>query len=363
MSTGTGNSFVFPVRSLLSGNILPAAQEEPPPADNQSSRRRRIRNLRGLGAGLVPSPNFTHYPGDDAAPEPLASFVTAPVLVPSKIVPNHQTTSPTGDNGNLSDPDSLYTATAGTGSPPPESSPRHQPTNFFQATSDIFSDSAANLELFPPSRRPQLDTPVDMSDTSIVHLTPTRNTSRSAQSQGTPTHSGSSQHTSDFCSTNYSSCSSSQYARSTPQSLYGSSSHVDDLDGVGPSLSVYIEGSLAPQLPSSSSVNSDSDVHEMGRSGSTSGYPSNEDPLVTFRFEHLEDCDGHHVVIGREGKLSRCEDEVHTSTLYILSFQTELTASLRFLAHKDSRFCAGVWCARCRAGRHRWRQACRASSL
>lgn len=31
---------------------------------------------------------------------------------------------------------------------------------------------------------------------------------------------------------------------------------------------------------------------------------------MTFRFEHKEDEDGHHVVTGREGKLTRCEDEV-----------------------------------------------------
>jgi hypothetical protein len=34
------------------------------------------------------------------------------------------------------------------------------------------------------------------------------------------------------------------------------------------------------------------------------------DPLVTFRFQHAEDEHGNHVVIGREGKLERCEDEV-----------------------------------------------------
>ena len=32
-------------------------------------------------------------------------------------------------------------------------------------------------------------------------------------------------------------------------------------------------------------------------------------PVVTMRFEHQEDEDGHHVLVGREGKLMRCEDE------------------------------------------------------
>ncbi|KAI0320183.1 hypothetical protein OF83DRAFT_1053619 [Amylostereum chailletii] len=52
-----------------------------------------------------------------------------------------------------------------------------------------------------------------------------------------------------------------------------------------------------------------------GNRGSNSGTAStdsqniSEDPYVTFRFEHKEDDDGHHVVVGREGKLTRCEDE------------------------------------------------------
>ncbi|KAA1473801.1 hypothetical protein DENSPDRAFT_903583 [Dentipellis sp. KUC8613] len=39
-----------------------------------------------------------------------------------------------------------------------------------------------------------------------------------------------------------------------------------------------------------------------------SSNPTSED-YVTFRFKHKEDVDGHHVVVGREGKLTRCEDE------------------------------------------------------
>jgi hypothetical protein len=32
-------------------------------------------------------------------------------------------------------------------------------------------------------------------------------------------------------------------------------------------------------------------------------------PVITMRFEDREDEDGHHVMIGREGKLTKCEDE------------------------------------------------------
>ena len=36
-------------------------------------------------------------------------------------------------------------------------------------------------------------------------------------------------------------------------------------------------------------------------------------PIITFRFEHSTTNDGHHVVVGREGKLQRCEDEPITT--------------------------------------------------
>lgn len=38
-----------------------------------------------------------------------------------------------------------------------------------------------------------------------------------------------------------------------------------------------------------------------------------DEPIVTFRFEHSQNQDGHHVVVGREGRLRRCEDEPITT--------------------------------------------------
>ncbi|KEP47962.1 putative phytochrome-like histidine kinase [Rhizoctonia solani 123E] len=45
------------------------------------------------------------------------------------------------------------------------------------------------------------------------------------------------------------------------------------------------------------------------RAVSTSGLSEESQELVTVRFQHVEDEDGHHVVVGREGRLTRCEDE------------------------------------------------------
>ncbi|WVF66288.1 hypothetical protein IAT40_001028 [Kwoniella sp. CBS 6097] len=49
--------------------------------------------------------------------------------------------------------------------------------------------------------------------------------------------------------------------------------------------------------------------------GIESGVTSDDgaEPIVTFRFEHVATDDGHHVVVGREGKLQRCEDEPITT--------------------------------------------------
>ncbi|WVQ80993.1 hypothetical protein IAT38_003100 [Cryptococcus sp. DSM 104549] len=37
------------------------------------------------------------------------------------------------------------------------------------------------------------------------------------------------------------------------------------------------------------------------------------EPITTFRFEHVATDDGHHIVVGREGELKRCEDEPITT--------------------------------------------------
>lgn len=62
------------------------------------------------------------------------------------------------------------------------------------------------------------------------------------------------------------------------------------------------------------SVASLRDSSEVATAASASGPPSEPDePVVTFRFEHVATDDGHHVVVGREGMLQRCEDEPITT--------------------------------------------------
>ncbi len=66
---------------------------------------------------------------------------------------------------------------------------------------------------------------------------------------------------------------------------------------------------------------------------------SSEEPLFTVRFQAMQDEHGHHVVLGREGKLTRCEDEAR-SFYSLISSKTE-----QFIADSNSRCCPRLWCA------------------
>lgn len=81
------------------------------------------------------------------------------------------------------------------------------------------------------------------------------------------------------------------------------------------------EGSPAP-------FNRQSKVLETGSSSNSSSGASSDavEGRITVRFKHVEDENGHHVITGREGTLSKCEDEVkfmisfcHTPDSHLLS--------------------------------------------
>lgn len=55
------------------------------------------------------------------------------------------------------------------------------------------------------------------------------------------------------------------------------------------------------------------DSSEMATASNDEILSEPEEPIVTFRFEHVATDDGHHVVVGREGILQRCEDEPITT--------------------------------------------------
>jgi hypothetical protein len=71
-----------------------------------------------------------------------------------------------------------------------------------------------------------------------------------------------------------------------------------------------------------------------------SSHPSG--PVVTMRFEHQEDEDGHHVLVGRESTLTRCEDEA-SSLVQLLVYM----ANTDFLAYSYTRRRARIWRPHC----------------
>lgn len=78
----------------------------------------------------------------------------------------------------------------------------------------------------------------------------------------------------------------------TSQSMLGSG-----IGGRSSSTSFNRSSQSQSQTDFSGSANEDSSV-------------TSDEPLVTFRFKHAQDENGHHVIIGREGKLQKCDDEV-----------------------------------------------------
>lgn len=70
-----------------------------------------------------------------------------------------------------------------------------------------------------------------------------------------------------------------------------------------------LQGSL-PSPPAFSSASRTSDPSSGNRSTGESISSGSDGPQITFRYEHVEDEHGHHLVVGREGTLTKCEDEV-----------------------------------------------------
>jgi hypothetical protein len=73
-------------------------------------------------------------------------------------------------------------------------------------------------------------------------------------------------------------------------------------------------GASGPESSECATASGEGDDDDQYEDGNDSKVESEEEePIVTFRFEHSENSDGHHVVVGREGKLRRCEDEPITT--------------------------------------------------
>ncbi|KAJ6557231.1 hypothetical protein DFH09DRAFT_1280009 [Mycena vulgaris] len=244
-------------RSASDSSATPPSSASPP----ASSRRRRHRSS-------VIS-NFRHFPAEDSAPNLRRTFIASPSTnyVPDPFAVFSPSTS-------VAEVASLSPKQRFSQGPPQES--RARPKQF--PVSD---------DPLPPEEVPDAPIPWNPSLYGLVHLpplppTPPRSDQGSAVTPG------------------------SLKTSPGPSSLSGSSSQ-----HTGPKT----DEAQRSQSPHSSLSNAASgavseDVSNVSGSASMSGSDVTDgSQFLTVRFKHVQDEHGHHVILGREGKLARCEDE------------------------------------------------------
>ncbi|KDQ62269.1 hypothetical protein JAAARDRAFT_30166 [Jaapia argillacea MUCL 33604] len=347
-------SFIYPIRSLLSGRIQPAADalQSIPPTLASAGRSSSSDNIsgkhsfRGKAADVLhglclvrkgsfdsaqsmaplcsPTPGVSQPLSEDMQSQLVAASSFAETRQPRKSPPNFRH-YPGEDGGGDSYPFSprFYNAppqdtaspskgpffTAGPTGEPIQYTPHQEendvygsrhPPQFSEAAADIFASSISTADLGPDTH--QTRQPFNLSEKGIVHLGP-------VSSDGSNDSGSSRAATSGGRSESRSGMGSALGSNPVSSSRRGSASPFGG-DGSAPARSVSDEAprsdaytSPGMGFPQRSSMGSSG----ASRSGVSSGGSS--EPNVTFRFEHKEDENGHHIVVGREGKLTTCEDE------------------------------------------------------
>ena len=300
-----GSSFVYPTRTLL-GNIQPSSSNDAPPSQEGAtspplatspptsppltrantislgeSIQESIRRAEAEAANAKPkrrkrrarSPNYRDFPAAGSSSGP-RTFIAAP--------------QPRSAEAAAADDDAREAYDA-----------RHPPGLSMLAQGGPAFRSPPG----PVTSRGERDpSPVHVTDPGIVHLPPREMTSAAGSGD---------------------SGRSRRSIREGTEAASGTAGSGGDA-GSSPVTGVSAE----PSRPVSTGVNSGSSGHASSQNGeplgsgdgpagdsSGTGYSSSAgEPYVTFRFEHSQDGNGHHVVVGREGKLLRCEDEVRTFT-------------------------------------------------
>ncbi len=164
-----------------------------------------------------------------------------------------------------------------------EYDPRH-PEPFSSAGASVLAASYKNPLLMKPHST-HASKPLDFSKTGIVHLPPLPSSGSEHSSPTRPSVS------------------------SRQASKLSSDNSVSNSDRSRPALQFP-----APQDTSMTGSGTDSDSDSQVRQGSPalmSSGSSSRDELVTHRFQSITNEHGHHVITGREGVLTRCEDEVY----------------------------------------------------
>lgn len=231
--------------------------------DQKSSRREHKR-----------APNFIDYPRDQ---DPLAprTFVSGLVSPPAETSRLGTLPGPMGepipfDPKQLSDDADDYI---------------RSPRDLSEVAADAFA--VAIEDAVPPASPMTADKPMfsNFSQSGIVHLAP-------IERDGSPksrTHSAGS---------NSGSGSGAATSRAGTSKFSGGGSSTSNQSEV-----VQMPSTRSTRPPSASSGSANAS------SQSTSEGSSSEGPHITFRYQHVEDENGHHLIVGREGTLTQCEDE------------------------------------------------------
>lgn len=239
--------------------------------------------------------NYRHYPADD--PTLPQSFSMALSRPPPEFSPSPElTNNPEGDVYGMQHPLPLVASAALAATSPSllPAPPPPQAEAIYEQLALANDPEAESLELTPAV--PLNDSPSDdhgqpfnLSEYGLVHLPPLP-TSGAANSGTDSEYPGSS-------------------TKGSSEQFYSVGSHSVDTDSSNPAKK---RRRLLDSRQNSSNPSSSSNVAGSNDSGSLSNR-SSEEPIVTFQFQHVEDENGHHVVVGREGQLQRCEDEpIHT---------------------------------------------------
>lgn len=279
----SSNSYVYPVRSLLTGvhapmtsNAAASDSKDGPDAHHQKAPQRRLSTLQDRQGGedayefsdasykgKLPV-NFRDFPGED---DNRLSFATNPLQ---------------NCNTSALDPPSSKIIEGPTGEPVPYI-PDKSDSGFSVRPEPI---SAVAAVAMADGGYPASDTESSRSsivNSGLVHLAPIRSEDINSSTSMLRAASG-----------------SREYRHGSTGGSLSSNSRV-----------------AAESVPSApSSLRNDPSHHGAPSSVQSS---ENDAPLITYRFQHVQLGDGdHHVIIGREGKLSRCEDEVRFVSFFLL---------------------------------------------
>ncbi|KAJ8496948.1 hypothetical protein ONZ51_g802 [Trametes cubensis] len=323
------SSYVYPIRSLLAG-IQPAALSSNNHGISNSSSN--ISAMSDVASQLPPSqravdsehtptlpaaphhhghsrkrskhfvPNYRDFPPDQSPFSPRSFSTALPNTSPTRSEP-----SPGADflftPGPVGEPVANPTAgpQAEDNGSPDGYDPRHPP-HLSEVAADGFADLTASSMLGPhatvraasagaaqsvePVTRYDNHSPTNFSQSGIVHLAPVEERSGSRSSSGGPS---SGRHSS--LNASHSGNGSSDNSRhSMPSASSGSGSR-----------GLSADDSRSPSNPSSTPFSGSASV--------VSGSSGSSGPHMTLRYQHVEDESGHHLIVGREGKLTKCEDE------------------------------------------------------